>query len=113
MLIDSELLKNCVNRWQARQRPGEVAQRLGEGKRMTNPDQRRQRYADLLSQTKSPELAHSALERILQGNDLVPVNYLELGTVCARSVCRVHLRDASKNTVGFGTGSLIAPGVLL
>ncbi|MFM6550538.1 MAG: trypsin-like peptidase domain-containing protein [Microcystis panniformis] len=31
----------------------------------------------------------------------------------ARAICRVHLRSASGQTLGFGTGFLIAPGVLM
>ncbi|SEL07032.1 endonuclease G [Roseateles sp. YR242] len=53
------------------------------------------------------------LERIIAGNELQDVNYLERGTLAARSVARVVIRDAGGRLQGYGTGFLIAPNVLL
>ncbi|HWW60764.1 MAG TPA: serine protease, partial [Thermoanaerobaculia bacterium] len=54
------------------------------------------------------------LERILGGNDLQQINYLERGLAASRSVGRVNIVDpASGNLEGFGTGFLIAPNLLL
>ena len=52
-------------------------------------------------------------ERIVNGNDLTGVNYLERGMITGKSVARVHVCDSGRNPIGFGTGFLIAPGVLL
>lgn len=52
-------------------------------------------------------------ERIVNGNDLTGVNYLERGAITGKSVGRIHVCDSTKNVIGFGTGFLIAPGVLL
>ncbi len=54
-----------------------------------------------------------AYERILGKSDLTPVNYLEIGLRVARSVCRIQIRDLRGRPLGFGTGFLIAPGLLL
>src|SRR5262249_19025091 len=75
--------------------------------------QRQQRFRALMSQVADPLAASRLLERIIEGNDLVGINYLALGALRSRSVCRIHLRDASKSTIGFGTGFLVAPGVLM
>jgi endonuclease G len=63
--------------------------------------------------TADPDLGRRILERIIKGNDLVPVNYLERGVACARAVCRVRLLNSVRQTVGFATGCLVARGVLL
>ena len=55
----------------------------------------------------------TALERILGTNDLVDVNFLERARDAASAVCRVVLRDESGREVGYGTGSKIAPDVLM
>lgn len=60
-----------------------------------------------------PAQSELAFERIIAGNELQPVNYLELGMLAARPICRIKLMDASGITLGWGTGFLIAPGVLL
>lgn len=51
-------------------------------------------------------------ERILEANDLVGVNFLELGTLAARSVGRIRVRLANGKS-GFGTGFLVSPRLLL
>jgi endonuclease G len=44
---------------------------------------------------------------------LMEIKYLESGGVAARSVGRVIIRDAQNRSLGFGTGFLIAPGLLM
>ncbi len=52
--------------------------------------------------------AKDAFERIIGGDELQPVAYLERGAIAARAVARVDLRGG-----GYGTGFLIAPHVLI
>lgn len=59
------------------------------------------------------ELDTLAIERLQGGNDLIPVNYFELGLQAARSVCRIQIRDARGYGQGYGTGFLVAPNLLL
>ncbi len=120
MLINSELVLASIRRarlskFDQAATLTRFAKTLGEGERATRTSlqQRQERHAALLAQTGNADVARLGLERLLGGNDLVGINYLELGTLCARSVCRVHLRDGGGATVGFGTGFLVAPGVLL
>jgi endonuclease G, mitochondrial len=116
MIINQAAVAESINRWRRlRVKAAELDRKIGETNRTTytNPEQRRRRYAAILRQTGNADKAHTAIERMLGGNDLVGINYLQLGTLCSRSVCRIHLRNASGSTVGFGTGFLVAPGVLL
>jgi DNA/RNA endonuclease G (NUC1)/V8-like Glu-specific endopeptidase len=53
------------------------------------------------------------LERILGRNDMVESRFLEAGARAARPVGRVQIRSESGRAAGFGTGSLIAPRLLL
>src|SRR5207245_316060 len=77
------------------------------------PKQKQQRFRQLLVETGSPERASAALERIINGNDLDSINYLSKGTEASRPVCRIQLRDSSGGVIGFGSGFLIGPGVLM
>lgn len=53
------------------------------------------------------------LERILGKSDLIAVSFLERGLAAARTVGRIHIRNRSGQTVGFGTGSLVSPDLLM
>lgn len=59
------------------------------------------------------ELDTLAIERVQGSNDLVAVNYFELGLQAARAVCRIQIRDAMGYGKGYGTGFLVAPNLLL
>ena len=63
--------------------------------------------------TADPDLGLRIFERIIKGNDLVPVNSLERGVVCSRAVCRVRLMNSARETVGFASGFMVARGVLI
>ena len=54
------------------------------------------------------EEADNVFERIIGGDELQPVNYLERGSIAARAVARVNLGAGS-----FGTGFMISPQVLI
>ena len=54
-----------------------------------------------------------AMERIMNGNDLMPISYLDLGVRAAKSVCRIALRDRIGKLIGYGTGFLIAQGIIM
>src|SRR5882724_4640568 len=69
---------------------------------------RQQFLQESLRDTRRPEEIEQIYERILGGNDLMPVAYLLRGAIAARAVARVDLGGGS-----FGTGFLIAPRVLI
>jgi endonuclease G, mitochondrial len=58
-------------------------------------------------------VAEDVLERILVTDDLLGVGYLEGGIAASRAVARVVIRDERDRVVGFGTGSMVSPQLLL
>lgn len=58
-------------------------------------------------------LANRLLERILEGNELQPINYLARGVQASKAVARIAMRDPVEGMEGWGTGFLIAPGVMI
>jgi endonuclease G len=55
----------------------------------------------------------TVLEKIILTPDFVGVRYLEAGVTAAAAVCRVDILDGSGRLVGYGTGSLVSPRLLL
>ncbi|NMF66493.1 DNA/RNA non-specific endonuclease [Brasilonema octagenarum] len=53
------------------------------------------------------------LERILGRNDLLPVNFLQKGTLAARAVCRIWIADSFGSNGSWGTGFLVSPRLLI
>lgn len=116
MLIGSDLVRGSIARWKKTKSDATVlASRLGEGDRSRHVSgrQRQTRLVALLDQAPDPIVARTLLERIIEGNDLLGVNYLAIGARRARSVCRIHLRNSAGRTIGFGTGFLVGPGVVM
>src|SRR4051794_35395755 len=54
-----------------------------------------------LGETRDQEQIERIYERVLGGNDLIPVSYLERGAIAARAVARIDLGGGA-----FGTGFL-------
>lgn len=114
MLLKESIIAGSAQRMR-RYQVERTRTRLKEGARRTwitmgEQDRRRSLVAAM---TGNPRYAAKALERIIDGNDLVGINYLTLGLAAARSVGRIHIRDDSGRTLGYGTGFLVAPGVLM
>ncbi len=53
------------------------------------------------------------LERVIGESDLVEINYLDLGIVAARAVARVQVRDLTGRGLGYGTGFMVSPTLLM
>ncbi len=53
------------------------------------------------------------LERLMGTNDLVGAGFLARGASAARSVARIVIRSGPELVDGFGTGFLVAPGLLM
>lgn len=52
-------------------------------------------------------------ERVLGRSDLLSLNYLEIGLRKAKAIGRIQVRDSSGRVIGFGTGFLVSPSLLL
>jgi endonuclease G len=57
--------------------------------------------------------AGAILERIVLTDDLLGVGYLEGGVTASAAVGRVNIRNGQGRLVGYGTGSLVSPELLL
>lgn len=55
----------------------------------------------------------AVLERVLGTNDLIGVRFLELGSRAARAVTRVHIRSSRGSVIGYGTGFMVSPRLML
>ncbi len=114
MLIKSALIAGSEQRFkQAKFSPAELDKKLGDGPMEMTVQQKQRRHRQLLAQTQDPEAAQSGLERIINGNDLDNINYLAKGTLASHSICRIQLKDAGSNLVGYASGFLIGPGMML
>ena len=59
------------------------------------------------------ELAERTFERVLAGNELQPVAYLERGAIASRAIARIQVRSPAGTVLEWGTGFLISPRVLV
>jgi endonuclease I/V8-like Glu-specific endopeptidase len=63
--------------------------------------------------TAGPVAEVAALERLIGANDMVSVRFLAAGVAAAQAVGRISVEGATGPPVGYGTGSLVAPRLLL
>ncbi|MBR1271063.1 DNA/RNA non-specific endonuclease [Bradyrhizobium sp. AUGA SZCCT0222] len=114
MLIKASLIASSEQRLkQAGFSPANLNKQLGDGPRPMSVEQKQLRRRQLLAETEDALAAQVGLERIIQGNDLDSINYLAKGMLASRAVCRIQLKDARSNLVGYATGFMIGPGVLI
>jgi endonuclease G len=62
---------------------------------------------------ETPDAGNVLLERILASNDLLNANFLGLALRAARSVGRIRIRSANGRALGYGTGFMVSPRLLL
>ena len=60
-----------------------------------------------------PPQGRRVLERIINSNDFLDVRFLEGGAAAARAVGRVWIQDENQNPLGYGSGWLVTPRLLL
>jgi endonuclease G, mitochondrial len=77
---------------------------LAEDKRMR---------ADGVESLSADDFRQLVQERILGQNDLMPVSYLEYALRVSQSICRVIIRSDTLQVMGYGTGSMISPRLLI
>jgi endonuclease G len=80
---------------------------------LADAQDRRARLNFLRSSLGDPQQAVQTFERIIAGDELQPVNYLEIGALAARPVGRIRIADAGGRLRGWATGFMIAPRVLI
>jgi endonuclease G, mitochondrial len=134
-MINDRIIQATVNRYQNRE-----PQRTGNIKKLSESDlfsvdtperveRRLERIAnhplaqitlteERIAKTQMESLPQSDFrqlvqERILGQNDLMPVSYLEYALRVSQSVGRVIIRSSSLRVIGYGTGSMISPRLLM
>lgn len=75
--------------------------------------QRDARLSFLRESLGDETIADTVFERVIGGNELQDVNFLERGAIASRAVSLVKIRGAGGGHLGSGTGFLIAPGALI
>jgi endonuclease G len=96
----------------------ELVKRLADDRLPTLPVRRstaaspQVRDGRLVAEASDMVDAKRRFERVIAGNELADITYLALGLVASRSVGRVVIREDDR-VVGYGTGFLVAPGVLM
>jgi endonuclease G, mitochondrial len=114
MLIKPTVMAASERRFQhADFNPATLNRKLGDGPIPMAVEQKRVRMRQLLAQTDDAVSARIGLERIINGNELDSINYLAKGTIASHSVCRIQLKDARSNLVGYASGFLIGPGLMM
>lgn len=117
MLLSSALIQQSIARYHGcdvdRQTRSKAVTKDGNRGHVIQQAKRKAIYRELMASTNNAQAAASALERIIAGNDLTGINYLAIGLRASRSVCRICLRDSAGRLTGYGTGFLVAPGVLM
>jgi len=94
--------------------PAEIARsRRAPPGELNASQEREDRHEFLVESMPDRRLAERYFERVLNGNELQTINYLERGVVAARSIARIEVRSSDNRREAWGTGFLIAPGVLL
>jgi V8-like Glu-specific endopeptidase len=92
--------------------PAKIAERAARkgGKAQASPNL----VQAVISAAKMPARSMSAaIERIIGSNDLLPVAYFGHGALAADAVGRVVTTDGQGHELSYGTGFLVAPGVIL
>lgn len=118
MIIPTQLLRETEERYRERQEPREVHREeiaAGGVVGANTPEvvQRRLQRLARVEMTMGTPAGAVALERVIGKSDLIGVVYLELALAVSRSVGRVRIRTATGQSVGFGTGSMVSPRLLL
>src|SRR5215211_785129 len=54
-----------------------------------------------------------AIERQIMGNDIMPINYLDIGKKKSESICRIEVKDRVGRTIEYGTGFMVTSSLLL
>ncbi|MDT7724932.1 MAG: endonuclease mitochondrial [Actinomycetota bacterium] len=127
--LQNAVVERVVQRTEARQanicvlrEPGGIAHADDPSRVATRIDRLGRYYPDVrpvnpaaiaAGEPAAMSAAGAILERIILTNDLLGVGYLEGGVTAARAVGRINIRDGRGRLLGYGTGSLVSPELLL
>lgn len=124
LTIDSEkaspaVLPAQVAKAFARQGAVDIAQVVDDARgkapdELASAQQKSERLQFIRQQELAPgDTPLRVYERIISGNEIQDVNYLARGARVAQAICRITIVDGVGRRSGWGTGFLVAPGVLI
>jgi endonuclease G, mitochondrial len=135
MDVNWEITRGAAERWRAReQQRGETIRKLEMGGPLAadTPERVRQHLERLEAAVTDAKAAKAAAradttaappaqtlvemigrERVMGDPDFRGINFLELALAVSRFVGRINIRTAPGRTVGFGTGFMVSPSLLL
>src|SRR5262245_1546630 len=129
MTFDLDLARQAALRWEARraERENQVARLKKDGVSSVESDQRIEARLERLATVATREASRASsvravpaavqrigLERVIGGKaDFLGIQFVEMAAAVSRFVARVNLRDRPGQTVGFGTGFMVSPRLLL
>ena len=128
MIVDIKIAREAAARWDARraEREGQMARVHRDGVASVESGPRVQARLERLAAAATREsvrrstrptvpaaIARIGLERVIGKADFVGTQFVELAVAVSRFVGRVHLRDRPGHDVGFATGFMVSPRLLL
>ena len=116
MIIDTSIIETSIQKaTKSKIDHSELNKKIDEIKRSEyiSEEQRSRYLRQLMIQMGQMNLAKRKLKQIMSGNDLTSINYLSKGLVASSSICKISIRDENGKEKTFGTGFLVAPGILM
>jgi endonuclease G len=128
MTFEFDVARRAAQRWEIRRadRERQVARLKSDGVSSVEPQRRIQARLERLAEVATRESARQSssrsvpaaverigLERVLGKTDFLGIQFIEMAAAVSRFVARVNLRDRPGQTVGFGTGFMVSPRLLL
>lgn len=125
---DIERFKAAAQRWSSRAQERTLASSkvdAGKAVEAETPERVQQRLvhlAEVATKAKAaqpaavaamPLAASVGMERIIDKSDFLDINFLENAMAVSRSIGRVNIRNAAGRTVGYGTGFMVSPSLLM
>ena len=127
MIPDESIVTSTRDRYAGRTRQREQTERtLSTGgsplvadspervnKRLSHIERSEMAMLTRLPAERATRVEVDVLERIIGTNDLMSVTFLDMAVTVAKTVGRVRIRSAAGQLMGYGTGFLIGPHVLI
>ena len=128
MTFDLTVVRGAAERWDARrqQRDEQMARLRRDGVASVESEKRIQARLERLATVATREAARQGaggampaavqrigLERVLGHTDFLDIQFIEMAAAVSRFVARLNLRERPGQTIGFGTGFMVSPRLLL
>lgn len=111
MLLDDSTLQETADRLDFD--PRALGRELAAKAPIENEDPARKQLRMSQAVAVAGEAVSLDLERILNRNDLLSINYLDKGLLASSAIGRILVTDEDGQLLGYGTGSMISPRLML